>query len=83
MKTIKMLFCSVLIGLCVLSTSHSVSAQDNDREFRTTESDDDDSDWGWVGLLGLAGLIGLRGKSKDHDVDRDRRTSTTPGTGVR
>jgi len=27
----------------------------------TSQTDtDDDTDWGWVGLLGLAGLLGLR-----------------------
>ena len=75
----------MLIGLCALSTSHSVYAQDNDRENRTTaadDDDDDDNDWGWIGLIGLAGLLGLR-KNRDHDVDRDRRASTTPGPGVR
>ena len=29
---------------------------------------DDDSDWGWIGLLGLAGLAGLRRRDDDrHD----------------
>ncbi|MET3658889.1 WGxxGxxG family protein [Sporosarcina psychrophila] len=27
--------------------------------------DDDDTDWGWIGLLGLAGLLGLRRKDND------------------
>ena len=49
---------------------------DNDR-------DDDDQDWGWIGLLGLAGLLGLR---RRDNVDRyttpttDRYT-TPPSTG--
>lgn len=28
--------------------------------------DDDDTDWGWIGLLGLAGLLGLRRREPDH-----------------
>ena len=79
MKKVRALFFSLVIGLCVLSTSPDVYAQDNDRETRTTASDDDDdTDWGWIGLIGLVGLLGLR-KNRDHDVDRDRRASTTPG----
>lgn len=78
MKKIEMLFCSVLISLCVLSSSPNAIAQD--RENRTTSADDrDDNDWGWIGLIGLAGLLGLRNKRKDYDVDRDRRGSTAPG----
>ena len=38
----------------------------------TPVEDDDDMDWGWIGLIGLAGLLGLR-KRRD-DV---RATSTT------
>lgn len=80
MKNIKMLLHSVLMSLCVLSTSLIATAQDNDRENRTTSVDDnDDNDWGWIGLIGLAGLLGLRNKRRDYDVDRDRRGSTAPG----
>ncbi|HEX7174064.1 MAG TPA: WGxxGxxG family protein [Pyrinomonadaceae bacterium] len=57
-------------------------ADDNRRVAR----DDDDRDWGWLGLLGLAGLLGLMPKkrvpvvvneTRDRDVrdpdSRDRR----------
>lgn len=79
MKKIELLFYSLLISVCVLSTSPSATAQDNDRANQTTSVDDDDDDnnWGWIGLIGLAGLLGLRNKRKDYDVDR--RTTTTPG----
>ncbi|AGK53657.1 WGxxGxxG family protein [Bacillus sp. 1NLA3E] len=36
-------------------------AADNDN----IGGDDDDTDWGWIGLLGLAGLLGLRRKDND------------------
>ncbi|MFC0335554.1 WGxxGxxG family protein [Paenibacillus sepulcri] len=28
--------------------------------------DNNDMDWGWLGLLGLLGLVGLRGRSKER-----------------
>lgn len=43
-----------------------------------TRRDDDNRDWGWIGLLGLAGLLGLRRRDREHvHVDtttRDRAT---------
>ena len=39
---------------------------------QTGMADDDDTDWGWVGLLGLAGLLGLR--RRDHVDTTTRRT---------
>lgn len=39
-----------------------------------TNYDDNDTDWGWVGLLGLAGLLGLRRRDRHVDhVDTTRR----------
>lgn len=35
---------------------------------------DNDTDWGWIGLLGLAGLLGLR---RREPVYRDTRTPAT------
>ncbi|MGZ8708418.1 MAG: WGxxGxxG family protein [Gaiellaceae bacterium] len=32
-------------------------------------SEDEGSDFGWVGLLGLAGLAGLMGRKRDHQHD--------------
>ena len=29
--------------------------------------DDNDFDWGWLGLIGLAGLVGMRGRERDRD----------------
>ena len=36
---------------------------------------DGESDWGWIGLLGLAGLLGLR--RKPDVMDTSRKTTTT------
>lgn len=39
-----------------------------------TDVDDDDTDWGWVGLLGLAGLLGLRRRDNHvHHTDTTTR----------
>jgi len=32
---------------------------------RTDVDDDNDTDYGWIGLLGLAGLLGLRRRAPD------------------
>jgi len=36
----------------------------------TAVNDDNDFDWGWLGLLGLIGLAGLRGRNPDRDPQR-------------
>jgi MYXO-CTERM domain-containing protein len=69
-----------IIGISVLSISTmvlpltlSASAQvTNPGVERTDVYEDDDSDWGWLGLIGLAGLAGLAGKK--------RHTPTTTNT---
>jgi MYXO-CTERM domain-containing protein len=38
--------------------------------------DDNDTDWGWLGLLGLAGLMGL--KRREPVVHRDTRPANAP-----
>ena len=38
----------------------------------TYEREDDDFDWGWLGLLGLAGLLGLKKNERDVHVDARR-----------
>jgi MYXO-CTERM domain-containing protein len=37
-----------------------------------TDRDEDRSDWGWVGLLGLAGLLGLRRRDREETRDHVR-----------
>ncbi|MGO4108185.1 WGxxGxxG family protein [Paenibacillus sp. YAF4_2] len=35
--------------------------------YRANAADDNDFDWGWLGLLGLIGLAGLRNRGRDRD----------------
>lgn len=35
--------------------------------YRANAANDNDFDWGWLGLLGLIGLAGLRGKNRERD----------------
>lgn len=44
---------------------------DDRREARTANRDDDNTDWGWLGLLGLAGLLGLMPRKKKEVHVRD------------
>ncbi len=38
--------------------------------------DDNDFDWGWLGLIGLLGLAGLAGKSRRNDATAYREPDT-------
>lgn len=38
------------------------------------DRNDDDTDWGWIGLAGLLGLAGLMRRDRHHDA---HRTGTT------
>ncbi|MEG9297306.1 WGxxGxxG family protein [Mangrovibacillus sp. Mu-81] len=70
-KKITMLTCSLLL-LTMMFTSSIFAYNGNDqvnndnldngiRNVATQNAnDDDDTDWGWLGLIGLAGLLGLR-----------------------
>lgn len=51
-----MLAATALLGLAAPAVAQEV----RDTRAYGDVDDDDDMDWGWVGLLGLAGLIGLR-----------------------
>ena len=71
-----------MLALClgVLASDMSAYAQTNTNTAatnanttRTVVREDDDTDWGWIGLLGLAGLAGLIPKKRAVEVhDRDR-----------
>jgi hypothetical protein len=43
----------------------------------TRDTNSEDRDYGWLGLLGLAGLLGLRRRPDDRSKDMNRTTSTT------
>lgn len=42
--------------------NHSIMemAQNNNMTDNAADADDDEMDWGWLGLLGLLGLFGLK-----------------------
>jgi MYXO-CTERM domain-containing protein len=67
----KLLYSFSVLTLTVMLSGLGVNAQSNQDDNRTiTEmaqnnnvagaDDDDDMEWGWLGLLGLLGLAGLR-----------------------
>lgn len=64
----KSIIVSTLVLAGVIASPALVYAQANPNS-RTTDTttvaDRDDTNWGWIGLLGLAGLLGL--KRSDHD----------------
>lgn len=39
--------------------------------------EDNNFDWGWLGLLGLLGLAGLAGKNKHRDTNTHREVDST------
>lgn len=75
MKKLAMLGLVLLLGL---GLSVNVYAQADPGTAGTTyetERADNDTDWGWLGLLGLAGLMGL--KRREPVVHRDTRPATS------
>lgn len=63
------------IAVLALSlTAVAVPAAIAQDDVRTTQVQDDDFDWGWIGLLGLIGLAGLMRRDRVDRVDRGVRT---------
>ena len=69
------------ISLAVIPFTASSQAQVGDEPVTVVETEENDFDWGWLGLLGLLGLAGLAGKNKHHETHREvRGTEPFPET---
>ncbi|HEV2861249.1 MAG TPA: WGxxGxxG family protein [Pyrinomonadaceae bacterium] len=63
------------------ATANNADRRDDRRDDRreTRGDRDDDTDWGWLGLLGLGGLLGLMPRKRVPVVHESR---DVPGRGV-
>lgn len=70
-NSIYKIFGASLLTVSIATIPFTTSAQaqiDADPE-RVVIEEENDFDWGWLGLLGLLGLAGLAGKNKrNHEV---------------
>jgi MYXO-CTERM domain-containing protein len=65
------------------TTEQTTTGQTTDTAVQATR-DDDDMDWGWIGLLGLIGLAGLMGRREPVVTTRTNTVGTdTTRTGPR
>jgi MYXO-CTERM domain-containing protein len=65
------------ISLAVIPFSALGQAQTETDSTEIVTTEDDNSDWGWLGLLGLLGLAGLAGKNKNRDTNTHREVENT------
>ncbi|SFT05908.1 WGxxGxxG family protein [Paenibacillus sp. BC26] len=52
------------------TNSYATTAAGNGNYRANAVNDDNDFDWGWLGLLGLLGLAGLRSRNHDRNPER-------------
>jgi LPXTG-motif cell wall-anchored protein len=68
--------CTILIlgaSLGFAQTNDRSTTADNNQAnapaaTRNSDTGNDHSNWGWIGLLGLAGLAGLGGRKREREV---------------
>jgi MYXO-CTERM domain-containing protein len=60
------------------TTEQTTTGQTTDTATQATRDDDNDMDWGWIGLLGLIGLAGLA--RRREPVVTTRTTPVGPDT---
>ena len=72
-KVIVLIFTLAFTFTVICSTDVAYAADttgDNNNENATADianDDDDDMEWGWIGLLGLAGLMGMKRRDDRKD----------------
>lgn len=65
-------------AMSAYAQTNSNSTTTNANTTRTVVGEDDNTDWGWLGLIGLAGLAGLMPRKRAVEVhDRDREANRT------
>ena len=78
---IKNLLCAtsiLVLGTVLAAQSQPASSTDaNDQPTTRQPVRTDNSNWGWIGLLGLGGLAGLK-RRESVDYERDRIRSNAP-----
>lgn len=66
-----------ILGLALTVSPAFAQTDDAPRTPPRQEAQDDDFDWGWLGLLGLVGLLGLtRRRENRTDYREQPRTGT-------
>ena len=58
------------------SGQNASTGQSSPSDFNQSRSNDNNHDWGWLGLLGLIGLAGLRRREDRTRYDTGARKST-------
>lgn len=64
------------ISLAIIPSSALGQKQTETDSVDTVAVEEDNFDWGWLGLIGLLGLAGLAGKNKHRDPSNHREVGT-------
>jgi MYXO-CTERM domain-containing protein len=60
-----------IVALALAASVPALAHAQDAREPVRTEAQDNQMDFGWLGLLGLAGLFGLKRRDREQDIVRD------------